>query len=72
MGGFIGFKASVIGGHASNCQQGIWGYILSPSIAQNRATVIVDKSGKAAYVKVQEIKTARDDKEILDALKKLG
>ena len=36
-----------------------------------RATVIVDKEGKAAYVKVQEIKTARDDKEILDALKAL-
>lgn len=37
-----------------------------------RATVIVDKEGKVAYVKVQEIKTARDDKEILDALKALN
>jgi peroxiredoxin len=37
-----------------------------------RATVIVNKNGKVAYVKVQEIKTARDDKEILEALKKLG
>ena len=36
-----------------------------------RATVIVDKHGKVAYTKVQEIKTARDDKEILEALKKL-
>ena len=36
-----------------------------------RATVIVDKKGKVAYVKVQEIKTARDDKEILDVLNKL-
>lgn len=36
-----------------------------------RATVIVGKDGKVAYVKVQEIKTARDDKEILDALKAL-
>ena len=37
-----------------------------------RATVIVDKEGTVAYVKVQEIKTARDDKEILDALKQLN
>jgi peroxiredoxin len=37
-----------------------------------RATVIVDKNGKVAYVKVQEIKTARDDKEILAELKKLS
>ena len=37
-----------------------------------RATVIVSKDGKVAYAKVQEIKIPRDDKEILDALKKLG
>ena len=37
-----------------------------------RATVIVGKDGKVAYAKVQEIKTPRDDKEILDALKKIG
>lgn len=37
-----------------------------------RATVIVDKGGNVAYVKVQEIKTARDDKEILDALNALN
>lgn len=37
-----------------------------------RATVIVGKDGKVAYVKVQEIKAARDDKEILDALKALN
>jgi hypothetical protein len=32
----------------------------------------VDKSGKVAYAKVQEIKVARDDKEILEALSKLS
>ena len=37
-----------------------------------RATVIVDKNGKVAYVKVQEIKVARDDKDILAALAKLS
>ena len=37
-----------------------------------RATVIVDKSGKAIFVKVQEIRTARDNQEILDALSKLN
>ena len=33
---------------------------------------IVDKNGKVAYAKVQEIKTAREDKDILDALSKLN
>ena len=37
-----------------------------------RATVIVGKDGRVAYAKVQEIKTPRDDKVILDALKKIG
>ena len=37
-----------------------------------RATVIVDKAGKVAYAKVQEIKVPRDDKEILEALSKLS
>jgi len=32
----------------------------------------VDKNGKVAYAKVQDIKTARDDKDILEALKKLN
>jgi peroxiredoxin len=36
-----------------------------------RATVIVDKHGKVAYVKVQEIGQARDDAEILKALESL-
>jgi len=34
--------------------------------------VIVDKNGKVAYVKVQEIKVAREDKDILAALSKLN
>ena len=37
-----------------------------------RATVIVDKQGRVAYVKVQEIKVPRDDKDNLEALKKLN
>ncbi len=37
-----------------------------------RAKVIVDKNGKVAYVKVQEIKVAREDKDILAALAKLS
>jgi peroxiredoxin len=37
-----------------------------------RATVIVDKSGKVAYAKVQDIKVAREDKDILAALAKLS
>ena len=49
-----------------------YGLYFEPLNCSKRATVIVDKNGKAAYVKVQEIKTARDDKEILEALKKLN
>ena len=48
-----------------------YGLYFEPLNCAKRATVIVDKHGKVAYVKVQEIKTARDDKEILAALSKL-
>jgi peroxiredoxin len=37
-----------------------------------RATVIVDKQGKVAWVKQQEIPQARDDREIMEALRRLG
>jgi peroxiredoxin len=49
-----------------------YGLYFEPLNCGKRATVIVDKNGKVAYAKVQEIKTARDDKEILEALKKLN
>lgn len=49
-----------------------YGLYFEPLNCAKRATVIVDKNGKVAYVKVQEIKVARDDKDILEALKKLG
>ena len=49
-----------------------YGLYFEPLNCSKRATVIVDKNGKVAYVKVQEIKVARDDKDILEALKKLG
>jgi len=49
-----------------------YGLYFEPLNCGKRATVIVDKSGKVAYVKVQEIKVARDDKDILEALKKLN
>src|SRR3989442_10341560 len=48
-----------------------FGLYFEPLNCGQRATVIVDKNGKVAYVKVQEIKVARDDKDILEALKKL-
>lgn len=37
-----------------------------------RATVIVDKAGKVAYVENHGLGNARDDKKIIEALKKLG
>lgn len=49
-----------------------YGLYFEPLNCGKRATVIVDKNGKVAYVKVQEIKTARDDQEILEALEKLS
>ena len=49
-----------------------YGLYFEPLNCGKRATVIIDKNGKVAYAKVQEIKTARDDKEILEALKKLN
>ena len=49
-----------------------YGLYFEPLNCGKRATVIVDKTGKVAYAKVQEIKVARDDNDILNALKKLG
>ncbi len=49
-----------------------YGLYFEPLNCAKRATVIVDKGGKVAYVKVQEIKTPRDDKDILAALQKLN
>ncbi len=45
-------------------------YLEEENIAK-RATVIVDKQGLVRYVKVQEITTPRDDREILEVLTKL-
>ena len=56
--------------HRTVCKA--YGLYFEPLNCAKRATVIVDKNGKVAYVKVQEILTARDDKEILAALKKLN
>ena len=56
--------------HRTVCKA--YGLYFEPLNCAKRATVIVDKNGKVAYVKVQEILTARDDKDILAALKKLA
>ena len=48
-----------------------YGMYFEPLNCSKRATVIVDKNGKVTYVKVQEIKVAREDKEILSALAQL-
>lgn len=50
-------------------QYGMW---LEDKGITKRATVIIDKQGVVKYVKVQEILTARDDNEILTALKSLN
>jgi peroxiredoxin len=48
-----------------------YGMYLDDKFITKRATVIVDKQGTVKYVKVQEILSARDDQEILNALKAL-
>jgi peroxiredoxin len=49
-----------------------YGLYLADKGITKRATVIVGKSGKVAYVKEQAIPEARDNKQILSELKKLG
>lgn len=45
-----------------------YGLYMEDKFINKRATVIIDKQGVVRYKKVQEILTARDDKEILNAL----
>jgi peroxiredoxin len=49
-----------------------YGLYLADKGITARATVIVDRAGKVAWVKVQEIPEARDDKMILEQLRKLA
>ena len=49
-----------------------YGLYLAEANIGKRATVIVDKAGVVRYKKVQEITTARDNNEILAALKSIG
>jgi peroxiredoxin len=49
-----------------------YGLFLADKGITARATVIVDKQGKIAWVKQQEIPQARDNKTILEELRKLG
>ncbi len=49
-----------------------YGLFLSDKGITGRATVLVDKQGKVAWVKQQDIPVARSDEEILAELKKLA
>jgi mycoredoxin-dependent peroxiredoxin len=49
-----------------------YGLYLADKGITARATVIVDKQGKVAWVRVEEIPNARDNKAILAELAKLG
>jgi peroxiredoxin len=51
---------------------GKYGLYLADKGITARATVIVDKKGKVAWVKQEEIPQARDNKVILGELAKLG
>ena len=49
-----------------------YGVYLADKGITARATVIVDKTGKVVWFKQQEIPQARDNKTILEQLKKLS
>jgi peroxiredoxin len=49
-----------------------YGLFLADKGITARATVIVDRAGKVAWVKEQEIPQARDNKLILEELRKLA
>jgi peroxiredoxin len=49
-----------------------YGLFLADKGITARATVLVDKAGKVAFVKVQEIPQARDNKLILEEIAKLA
>ena len=50
-----------------------YGLFFEPANISQRATVVVDKNGRVAWVKVQsDIKQARDTKEVLKVLKDLN
>jgi peroxiredoxin len=49
-----------------------YGLFLAEKGITGRATVIVDKGGNVAWVKEQPIPEARDNKAILEELRKLG
>jgi peroxiredoxin len=49
-----------------------YGLYLADKGITSRATVIVGKNGKVAWVKQEEIPQARDNKKIIEELRKLG
>jgi peroxiredoxin len=49
-----------------------FGLYLEDKGITNRATVILDKDGVVRYLKVYDIPQQRDNKEIVEELKKLG
>jgi peroxiredoxin len=49
-----------------------YGLFLADKGITARATVIVDRAGKVAWIKQQEIPEARDNKKILEELRRLG
>jgi peroxiredoxin len=55
--------------HRTVCKS--YGLFVPEANIAARATVIVDKTGKVAWVQVKEIKDPRDDAEIIEELKKL-
>jgi peroxiredoxin len=58
--------------HPKGAMADAYGLYLADKGITARATVIVDKAGKVAYVKVTPTGEQRDDKEILAALKSMS
>jgi mycoredoxin-dependent peroxiredoxin len=58
--------------HPKGAVASTYGLYLDERGITKRATVIVDRNGKVAWIKEQPIGEARDNRELLDALKQLA
>ena len=64
----LGLKHSLLSDQKREVSK-LYGLYLEDLNCSKRATVVVDKSGKVVFKKVQEIKVARDNQEILAAVR---
>ena len=64
----LGLKHSLLSDQKREVAK-LYGFFLEDFNCSKRATLVVDKSGKVIYKKVQEIKVPRSNQEILSAIR---